>query len=147
MNYIHVWINLVGPTEQIPDLGISLLFSAQPTVDDILVAWDNDPRLTRREFAANYRAMLVNALNTFGVPNLGAYDLHDEQNFAIAVPRVTSSWNINAMNRRDSLSGMKMGYISVSYLPLNDNRPEPVVPEKSHPLTKVKKPKTKKEKK
>lgn len=130
-NYIHLMIQLNSPREAVDGLLMSFLFSQQPTAQELFDAFDRDPRLYLREHAATYRSMLVNGVQTFGIPKLDIMSLRDDKGRPLEIPRVTCEWAFNALSREHSIAGSQMGSISVAYLQLNDNTPEPVVQLKS----------------
>jgi hypothetical protein len=120
-------IELTNPHDSNQSIQLTFLFTAQPDIKDVIDAFDRDPRCTRMKDADNYRKILIQGLNTFGVPQLDHLEMYDRNGYNILVTSVGQEWRVSLMDRERSFSGHCLGNISVARQPVNDNRPAPKV--------------------
>jgi len=136
----HVLLMLRNPTfkENEEDfLQVNLMFAQQPTVDDILDAFAMEPQLYRRTDFSKYKAVLIDGLETYGVPVLHRHHMVDGEGYHIAVPRVTAKWVMNMIGRSNAESDIEYGSITVCERIVHTRPPQPV----SKPAPVLQKPK------
>ena len=113
---VTVGLKNLNQTAEDPEsmLVANLVFDRQPTADDVLTAFDNEPQIRKREDYQKYRAALTDGLMTYGVPRLHAHHIMEPEGHHLAVPRVTARWFMNLVGRNYAHSDVEYGYITVS---------------------------------
>lgn len=112
---ILVRIRIAHPTE--PNVGaeMNFVFDAQPTVADIMSAYEDEPYWARCEDRDIYGPMLQQCLHSYGVPKLGKFHLVDAENYSKAVTSIGATWLCNVVGRDHSISNASFGDIRLTY--------------------------------
>lgn len=147
MNHVitaEIQLNTLGPDGP-EGLRFTLVFTHQPTTTDIMLGYDNTPSLYKREDYKNYRARLLHALNTYGVPKLDMMRIVDPKGEAVQANVMCAKWYANLEGTNHSEAEFPIGHIVVSRRVLFYNDPEATaVAAKSKPSKPVSKPKKEK---
>ena len=101
-------------------IGVHLAFEDQPTAEDVMRAFDAEPALRKRQDYHQFRAAVLDGINTFGVPRLNAHRMTDTEGQHLAVPRVVARWSMNIVGKENAESDIEYGSITVSLRPINE---------------------------
>lgn len=125
----HVMVMLRNPSfaEGEEDfLNVNLMFDRQPSVDDVLDAFLEEPQLTKRKDFGKYNAVLIDGLNTYGVPLLRRHRMVESDGYHLAVPRVCAKWYMNIVGRTTAESDVHYGSISISERRVHETEEAPI---------------------
>lgn len=129
MNVVHVQLNLNHPhPEGNKDLEVSLVFNGQPNAEQVFEAFQEVPSVFHHEDFELYRRRLFECLETYGVPQLGKFDMITPQGAPIEVPMVYAAWCLNLVSPTASAMGVQIGSIRIGWRTVH-NVVQPAAPE------------------
>lgn len=114
-------------------LSMTFAFTHQPTVRDLMVAFDNTPSLTKRPDAPGVRAKLVQSLNTYGVPRFDQLRMIEPNGYKIDNPVLACDWYATCTGEETAVASYPVGKIVMYRKTLIDNNPEPQPPVPAKP--------------
>jgi hypothetical protein len=98
---IVVQIHLNHPTKEDGEgFVLNQVFDSQPTAQDILQAFSNDPLIQKMPDYDVFGGTLSQCLATFGVPKLNQMNLTDAEGWKLAIPVVQAEWRANIGSRQ-----------------------------------------------
>lgn len=128
MNIVHVQLTLDCPHPKgDKDLEVSLIFNDQPNKAQVFEAFQEVPSIFHHEDFELYRRRLFECLETYGVPQLGKFDMITPQGAPIEVPMVYAAWYLNLVSPTDASMGTRIGSIRISRRPVH-NVVQPAAP-------------------